>query len=112
MRVDEAGQDQVRAVVAGDDGLLASAAPGTIITVHSTISPETAIALAEQCAAKGVTLFDSRLHYRKDFYKATPLGRTASETEPDSKAAAELRASYAEAKRLSGFTTKPVSEAA
>lgn len=51
--------DQVRAVVAGDDGLLASAAPGTIITVHSTISPETAIALAEQCAAKGVTLLDA-----------------------------------------------------
>lgn len=51
--------DQVRAVVAGDDGLLASAAPGTIITVHSTISPETAIALAEQCAAEGVTLLDA-----------------------------------------------------
>ena len=63
-------------------------------------------------AAKGVTLFDSRLHYRKDFYKATPLGLTAAETEPDSKAAAELRAAYAEAKRLSGYATKPVSEAA
>lgn len=57
-------------------------------------------------------MFDSRLHFRKDFYKATPLGRTAAETEPDSKAAAELRAAYAEAKRLSGYTTKPVSEAA
>lgn len=69
-------------------------------------------------AAKNVTLFDSRLHFRKDFYKATPLGRTPVETEPDSKAAAELRAAYGEAKRLSGFTiklitdstTKPVSE--
>ena len=29
---------------------------------------------------------------------------------PDSKAAAELRAAYDEAKRLSGFTTKQVSE--
>ena len=61
-------------------------------------------------AAKGVTMFDSRLHFRKDFYKATPLGRTAAETDPDSKAAAELRAAYGEAKRLSGFTTKQVSE--
>ena len=62
--------------------------------------------------AKGVTVFDNRLHFRKGFYKATPLGRTATETEPDSKAADELRAAYKEAKRLSGFTTKPISEAA
>jgi len=61
---------------------------------------------------KGVTVFDNRLHFRKGFYKATPLGRTATETEPDSKAADELRAAYKEAKRLSGFTTKPISEAA
>lgn len=63
-------------------------------------------------ASKGVTLFDSRLHFRKDFYKATPLGKTAAEAEPDSKAAAELRAAYHEAKRLSGFTNKQVSEVA
>jgi len=54
--------------------------------------------------------FASRLHFRKDYYKATPLGRTAAETEPDSKAAAELRRAYEEAKRLSGYTTKQVSE--
>lgn len=59
--------------------------------------------------AKGVTMFDSRLHFRKDFYKATPLGCTATETEPDGKAAAELRAAYREAKKLSGFATKLVS---
>jgi chromosome partitioning protein len=63
-------------------------------------------------AAKGVTLFDCRLHFRKDFYKATPLGKTATETEPGSKAASELRSAYREAKRLSGFTTKQVSEVA
>jgi chromosome partitioning protein len=63
-------------------------------------------------AAKGVTLFDSRLHFRKDYYKAMPLGRTAAETEPDSKAAAELRSAYQEAKLLSGYTTKQVSEVA
>lgn len=63
-------------------------------------------------AAKGVTLFDARLHFRKDYYKATPIGRTAVELEPDGKAAAELRAAYGEAKRLSGYTTKLVSEIA
>ena len=60
-------------------------------------------------ATKGVTMFDSRLHFRKDFYKATPLGKTAAETEPDSKAAAELRAAYKEAKLLSGYANKPIS---
>ena len=39
--------DQVRTVVAGDGGLLSTAAPGTIITVHSTISPDTATELAQ-----------------------------------------------------------------
>lgn len=61
-------------------------------------------------AAKGVTLFDSCLHFRKDYYRATPIGQTAAELEPDGKAASELRAAYDEAKRLSGYATKPVSE--
>lgn len=61
-------------------------------------------------AAKGIGLFDSRLHFRKDYYRATPIGQTAAELEPDGKAAAELRAAYEEAKRLSGYTTKPISE--
>ena len=63
-------------------------------------------------AAKGIGLFDSRLHFRKDYYRATPIGQTAAELEPDGKAAAELRAAYEEAKRLSGYTTKPISEVA
>jgi len=63
-------------------------------------------------AAKGIALFDTRLHFRKDYYRATPIGQTAAELEPDGKAAAELRAAYDEAKRLSGYTTKPISEVA
>ncbi|MGW5522493.1 NAD(P)-dependent oxidoreductase [Gordonia sp. NPDC003950] len=51
--------DQVRTVVAGDGGLLSAAAPGSIITVHSTIGPDTAVELAEVCAAQGVTLLDA-----------------------------------------------------
>lgn len=54
---------QVRAVITGADGsgggLLASARPGTIITVHSTISPHTATELAQVCAEAGVTLLDA-----------------------------------------------------
>lgn len=61
-------------------------------------------------AAKGVAMFDSRLHFRKDYYRATPIGQTAAELEPDGKAATELRAAYNEAKRLSGYATKQVNE--
>ncbi|MGW8814499.1 NAD(P)-dependent oxidoreductase [Gordonia terrae] len=50
---------QVRSVITGPDGLLAAARPGTVITVHSTIAPETAVELAEQCAAREVTLLDA-----------------------------------------------------
>ncbi len=63
-------------------------------------------------AAKGVTLFATRLHYRKDFYRATPLGQTAIELDPAGKAAAELAEAYAEAKRLSGYTANRLSEVA
>ncbi|WP_461665261.1 NAD(P)-dependent oxidoreductase [Gordonia sputi] len=47
---------QVRTVVTG---LLESAAPGTIFTVHSTIGPETAVDLASVCAEREVTLLDA-----------------------------------------------------
>lgn len=60
--------------------------------------------------AKGVTLFDTRLHFRKDYYRATPVGQTAVELQPDGKAAAELRAAFGEAKRLSGYATNRISE--
>ncbi len=35
---------------------------------------------------KGITVLAPRLHFRKDFYKATPLGLTAIEYEPLGKA--------------------------
>ncbi|GAB92683.1 NAD(P)-dependent oxidoreductase [Gordonia rhizosphera] len=50
---------QVRTVVTGDGGLLANAHDGLVISVHSTISPETAVELAAQCAERGVTLLDA-----------------------------------------------------
>ncbi|WFR71913.1 NAD(P)-dependent oxidoreductase [Prescottella defluvii] len=51
--------DQVRDVVAGPDGILSTARPGTVIAVHSTISDVTATELAETCRAKGVDLVDA-----------------------------------------------------
>lgn len=51
--------EQVRAVLDGPDGLLAGAAPGTCLAVHSTIRPETAQKLAEVAAARDVHLVDA-----------------------------------------------------
>lgn len=51
--------EQVLAVVAGPNGILETAAAGTVIAIHSTIGPQTAIDLEKQCAAQGVSLVDA-----------------------------------------------------
>lgn len=51
--------DQVRDVVDGESGILRTAAPGTVIAVHSTISAETAVALAARAAEVGVDVVDA-----------------------------------------------------
>lgn len=50
---------QVRDVVAGPDGILSTARPGTVIAVHSTISDTTATELAQACRAQEVDLIDA-----------------------------------------------------
>ncbi len=49
----------VRAVVYGDDGLLAGLAAGSVILIHSTILPETAAEVAEAAAATDVAVMDA-----------------------------------------------------
>ncbi len=51
--------EQVRAVLEGPDGILATAAPGTVVAVHSTISAEAAVELAELAATADVELVDA-----------------------------------------------------
>jgi len=51
--------DHVRAVMMGDDGLLAGAKPGTIVAIHSTIQPSTVIELAEIAKARQVDVIDA-----------------------------------------------------
>jgi 3-hydroxyisobutyrate dehydrogenase-like beta-hydroxyacid dehydrogenase len=53
--------EQVEAVVAGKDGLLTAASPGTVIAIHSTIHPRTVKALAETALAKGVGVVDAQM---------------------------------------------------
>ncbi len=52
-------EDQVREVLAGPDGILGTARPGTVVAVHSTISAEGAVALAATAAEAGVHLVDA-----------------------------------------------------
>jgi 3-hydroxyisobutyrate dehydrogenase len=49
----------VRAVLLGEEGLLAGAAPGLVVAVHSTILPATAIELQAACAERNATLLDA-----------------------------------------------------
>ena len=51
--------DQVRDVVDGPEGVLRSAAPGTVVAVHSTISAETAVELAARAAEVEVHVIDA-----------------------------------------------------
>lgn len=51
--------EHVRAVLLGDDGVLAGAASGSIIAIHSSILPETATALAAEAAPRGIDVLDA-----------------------------------------------------
>jgi chromosome partitioning protein len=54
----------------------------------------------------GVRVLSARTYDRKDFSNAAALGRAPTEYDPKGKAAAELRAVYAETKRLSELAIK------
>jgi 3-hydroxyisobutyrate dehydrogenase-like beta-hydroxyacid dehydrogenase len=51
--------DQVRDVIAGERGLARYAKPGTVIAIHSTISPDTAVELARQLGPDGIHIVDA-----------------------------------------------------
>jgi 3-hydroxyisobutyrate dehydrogenase len=51
--------DQVRAVLAGADGILAGAPPGCVVAIHSTISPDTAREMAQLGESQGVRVLDA-----------------------------------------------------
>ena len=50
---------QTREVVAGSGGLLSAAQPGTVIALHSTISPGTAVELGALAAERQVAIVDA-----------------------------------------------------
>ncbi|WP_280457646.1 NAD(P)-dependent oxidoreductase [Nocardia carnea] len=50
---------QVRTVLTGENGVLSTAAPGTVVAVHSTIGDESAGEFARLCAERDVELVDA-----------------------------------------------------
>jgi 3-hydroxyisobutyrate dehydrogenase len=50
---------QVREVLEGDGGLLASMSAGSVILIHSTIRPDTVVDLAANASRRGVTVIDA-----------------------------------------------------
>ena len=63
------GSPQVEALMRGPDGLLAGAAPGTVIIDCSTSNPVSTLQLAAEASARGITFVDA------------PLSRTPKEAE-------------------------------
>jgi 3-hydroxyisobutyrate dehydrogenase-like beta-hydroxyacid dehydrogenase len=53
------GDDDVRQLLEGREGILAAMSPGGIVAVHSTVHPDTCRGLAEKAAAQGVSLIDA-----------------------------------------------------
>jgi len=50
---------EVRAVVVGDDGISAGAAPGLVVAIHSTVLPRTVRDLAERLQRRGIDVVDA-----------------------------------------------------
>ena len=50
---------QVRSVVSGSDGILATASAGTVVIIHSTVEADTPAEIAALCAPHGVAVLDA-----------------------------------------------------
>jgi len=53
--------DDVRAVMLGEDGVLDGAASGAVVLIHSTIQPSTVVEMAAAGAARGVDVLDAAI---------------------------------------------------
>jgi 3-hydroxyisobutyrate dehydrogenase len=51
--------DDVCAVLEGPDGVLAGCRPGTVVAIHSTVSPATVVRIADRAAASTISVLDA-----------------------------------------------------
>jgi 3-hydroxyisobutyrate dehydrogenase-like beta-hydroxyacid dehydrogenase len=58
--------DGVRDVLLGDDGVLVGMGPGGIVAIHSTVSPDTVLAMGEEAARRDVVLLDAPVSGDRD----------------------------------------------
>lgn len=54
-----AGEETIDLVMGGEDGVLSTARPGTIVLDHSTVHPDFARGLAASCAERGAAYLDA-----------------------------------------------------
>jgi len=52
-------EDQVKDIFLGDDGIIANAPAGLVAAIHSTVYPETVLAIAEAARGSGVLVIDA-----------------------------------------------------
>ncbi len=53
--------DDVRAVLLGEDGVLAGAAEGAVVMIHSTVRPQTVVEMAHAGSERGVDVIDAAI---------------------------------------------------
>jgi 3-hydroxyisobutyrate dehydrogenase len=53
------GDDDVREVLGGDEGVLAGLSSGGVVAIHSTVHPDTCRELAESAARHGISVIDA-----------------------------------------------------
>jgi 3-hydroxyisobutyrate dehydrogenase-like beta-hydroxyacid dehydrogenase len=53
------GDDDVREVLTGDDGVLAGLASGGVVAIHSTVHPDTCRGIARTAAEQGISVIDA-----------------------------------------------------
>lgn len=92
----------VRAVVLGEDGMLASMGAGSIIVDHSTVSAALARELGAACAARGVGFIDAPVSGGQAGAEAGQLSIMCGGDEADFARAEPVMRLYAKACRLLG----------
>ncbi len=90
------GDDDVREVLSGADGVLAGMASGGIIAIHSTVHPDTCREIAELAAAKGVSVIDAPVSGGGPAVEAGTLLVMLGGDEADAKRARPVFATYAD----------------
>ena len=74
---------QVESVLHGDDGVLANAAPGTVVAIHSTVTQASLVRWVEEAAAKKLRLIDTPITGGASGAEAATLCYMVGGTEED-----------------------------